>query len=162
MRLRTKKGYYPTDKEARDPKDDIQEAMSHSTVVDGQRVTQRIPMPHNSIFILGMNTNARWLHGIQPDKRAATERSEAEKAYNGMRISLTFRHIGTFLSGDESEIWGQGAKSKSKAMPGEVVSGDKNETDKMIEAFGKENHEWEFDWKSVYGEGFDVLHFIRN
>jgi hypothetical protein len=168
MRLRTKKGYYPVNVvEARCPKNDSdskKELKSGSTTTseDGQRVTQRIPMPHNSIFILGMNTNARWLHGIQPDKRAAIERSEAEKAYNGMRISLTFRHIGTFLSKDESEIWGQGAKSKSKKMPGEVVSGDKEETNKMIAAFGKENQQWEFDWKSVYGEGFDVLHFTRS
>lgn len=172
MRLRTKKGYYPANmvasKEAENSKngnDKKKEAMSHLTTTtseDGQRVTQRIPMPHNSIFILGLNTNVRWLHGIQPDKRAATERSDAEKAYNGMRISLTFRHIGTFLSKDESEIWGQGAKSKSKNMPGEVVSGDKGEADKMIAAFGKENHQWEFDWKGVYGDGFDVLHFTRN
>ena len=171
MRLRTKKGYFPTNtvasKGAEDSKngnDNNKETMSHSTttIEDGQRVTQRIPMPHNSIFILGMKTNARWLHGIQADKRAAAERSDAEKAYNGMRISLTFRHIGTFLSRDESEIWGQGAKSKSKELPGEVVSGNKEKTDKMIAAFGKENHQWEFDWKGVYGDGFDVLHFTRN
>jgi nicotinamidase-related amidase/alkylated DNA repair dioxygenase AlkB len=171
MRLRTKKGYFPANtvasKGAEDSKngnDNNKETMSHSTttIEDGQRVTQRIPMPHNSIFILGMKTNARWLHGIQADKRAAAERSDAEKAYNGMRISLTFRHIGTFLSRDESEIWGQGAKSKSKELPGEVVSGNKEKTDKMIAAFGKENHQWEFDWKGVYGDGFDVLHFTRN
>ena len=165
MRLRTKKGYYPADVVvSKNDSDDKEELMTRSTTTseNGQRITQRIPMPHNSIFILGMNTNARWLHGIQPDKRATTERSEEEKAYNGMRISLTFRHIGTFLSRDESEIWGQGAKSKSKEMPGEVVSGDKKETDKMIAAFGKENHQWEFDWKIVYGEGFDVLHFTRS
>ena len=171
MRLRTKKGYHPTvaaaSKDAEDAKKDNEndkEVASRSTATNGdvQRITQRIPMPHNSIFVLGMNTNARWLHSIQPDKRAAVERSEAEKAYNGMRISLTFRHIGTFLSKDESEIWGQGAKSKSKELAGEVISGDKNEADKMIAAFGKENHNWELDWEGVYGEGFDVLHFTNS
>ncbi|KAK5004032.1 hypothetical protein LTR28_009429, partial [Elasticomyces elasticus] len=64
------------------------------------RTTQRIHMPHNSIFIMDLDTNARWLHGIQPDKRIPAERSAAELAYGGMRISLTFRHIGTYLSHD--------------------------------------------------------------
>jgi alkylated DNA repair dioxygenase AlkB len=130
---------------------------------DNQRITQRIPMPHNSIFVLGLKTNQMWLHGINADKRLAAERSDEEKAYNGMRISLTFRNIGTFLSKDEKEIWGQGAKGKTVDDAGKVVNGDKEETEKMIYAFGDENHKGEgFDWDKVYGDGFDVLHFRDN
>lgn len=169
MRLRTKKGYHPapstpsieSSKVETKKETDSAEIDPHSTKneEDTQRTTQRIPMPHNSIFTLGLLTNSRWLHGINADKRRPEERSEAEKAYNEMRISLTFRHIGTFLSKDESEIWGQGAKGKDKDMAGMVISGDEKETEKMIHAFGKENHSFEFDWEGVYGEGFDVLHF---
>ena len=162
MRLRTKKGYNPLgnsipSNEAEKASTDIGSAKPEE---DTQRITQRIPMPHNSIFIFGLESNARWLHGINADKRRAEERSEAEKAYNGMRISLTFRHIGTFLSKDETEIWGQGARGKDKDVAGMVVSGDEKETERMIRAFGKENHEWEVDWNELYGEGFDVLHFM--
>ena len=161
MRIRTKKGYHPQGhpnpgSETGETSTDAGPAKADD---DPQRITQRIPMPHNSIFIFGLETNARWLHGINADKRRAEERSDAEKAYNGMRISLTFRRIGTFLSKDETEIWGQGARGKDKDVAGMVVSGDENETERMIMAFGKENHEWEVDWDEVYGEGFDVLHF---
>lgn len=46
---------------------------------------------------------------------------------------------------------------------GKVVNGDKEETEKMIYAFGDENHKGEgFDWDKVYGDGFDVLHFRDN
>lgn len=169
MRLRTKKGYHPAHStlsagsskvETKEETDSIEaDGTSTKPGEESLRITQRVPMPHNSIFALGLLTNSRWLHGINPDKRRPEERSEAEKACSSMRISLTFRHIGTFLSKDESEIWGQGAKGKDKNMANMVVSGDESETEKMIVAFGRENHSWEFDWEGVYGEGFDVLHF---
>lgn len=169
MRLRTKKGYHPapntpvtesTKVETRkETDDDDLDAASKRDDSTSERITQRIPMPHNSIFTLGLLTNGRWLHGINADKRRAEERSDAEKANNAQRISLTFRQIGTFLSRDETEIWGQGAKGKEKDLASMVVSGDEAETERMIRAFGRENHEWEFDWDGVYGEGFDVLHF---
>jgi nicotinamidase-related amidase/alkylated DNA repair dioxygenase AlkB len=125
-----------------------------------QRESQRIPMPHNSLFVLGLETNRWWLHGINADKRLVAERDEEELAYDGMRISLTFRHIGTFLSADEKKIWGQGAKNKSQDQAASVIDGDKNESEQVIIAFGKENHEDEtFDWDQAYGGGFDVLHF---
>jgi glutathione S-transferase len=100
----------------------------------------------------------RWLHGIRQDKRLTSEKSPEELAFDGGRISLTFRQIGTFLSKDQSQIWGQGATSKFKAQAKTVINGDNAESEKMIRAFGKENHASEFDWKEQYGEGFDVLH----
>jgi alkylated DNA repair dioxygenase AlkB len=129
----------------------------------GQRETQRIHMPHNSLFVLGPETNRSWLHGIMADKRLPADRSSEELAYNGMRISLTFRDIGTFINRDETLIWGQGAKSKIQEQAGKVIVGDKDETARMIYAFGKENQEDEtWDWDMNYGSGFDVLHFQSN
>jgi alkylated DNA repair dioxygenase AlkB len=126
----------------------------------GQRETQRIHMPHNSLFVLGAKTNQAWLHGIMADKRLPAERSAEELAYDGMRISLTFRDIGTFLNEDDTLIWGQGAKFKAKEQAGKVFVGDKGETERMIYAFGKENQDDEtWDWDINYGIGFDVLHF---
>ncbi|OCL10084.1 hypothetical protein AOQ84DRAFT_289986 [Glonium stellatum] len=147
MRLRTKKSAKS-------------EQVSNEAGSSG-RSTQRVAMPHNSMFVLGEDSNMRWLHGINADKRLAAERSEAEKAFSGMRISLTFRNIGTFLDNDSRLIWGQGATSKDRANANDVINDDEERTEEIIHAFGKENHSTEFDWKAVYGAGFDVLHFRK-
>ncbi|KAF8966768.1 hypothetical protein BDZ97DRAFT_600839 [Flammula alnicola] len=122
------------------------------------RSAQRIPLPPNSMFIMGLKTNAKWLHGINHDNRPLKIKSPEEQFKDGGRISLTFRHIGTFLTKDESRIWGQGAKNKKKEDAGLVIY-DKDEVEKIISAFGDENQQSEFDWEAAYGTGFDVLHF---
>ena len=122
-----------------------------------QRRTQLIPMPHASVFILGLHTNAVWLHGINPDKRPGAERSEAEQDFDGQRISLTFRQIGTFLSADHARIWGQGATGKDRSEARDVRNGIGEESEKLIIAFGVENHSAVLDWSGVYGNGFDVF-----
>ncbi|KAL4895310.1 hypothetical protein BDV59DRAFT_153184 [Aspergillus ambiguus] len=127
---------------------------------DASRLTQRIPMPHESMFVLGEKTNMRWLHGIRPDKRPASEKTVEERAYNGERISLTFRHIGTFLDSTGSTIWGQGAVSKQQQNANAVIHGDPAETERMIRAFGEENRSSDFNWDAVYGDGFDVVNFV--
>ncbi|KAI9663730.1 MAG: hypothetical protein M1821_007220 [Bathelium mastoideum] len=138
---------------------------SHEADPTGSRPSQRIVMPHNSLFVLGPQTNARWLHGINPDKRPLGIRGEAENAYGGVRISLTFRHIGTFISiGPDSKprIWGQGATSKSKDSAKPAISNAPSESENLIRAFGTENHgSLDFDWETTYGNGSDVLH-LRN
>lgn len=141
MRLRTKKnGFEPDD----------------STT----RQTQRITLPHNSLFALGLVSNKIWLHAINPDKRLPAERNPEELAYNGKRISLTFRYIGTFLDKEEKLIWGQGAVGRSRDEARPVINGDEAETEKMIRAFSRENREGAgFVWREAYGCGFDVLHF---
>lgn len=149
MRLRTKR----SEKDTNGKTDELSK--------DLQRSTQRVHMPHNSMFILGQETNMRWLHGINADKRLDQERSEAERAYGGMRISLTFRHIGTFLDNESTLIWGQGATAKDRANANEVFNDDEEQTDRIIRAFGKENQSTEFDWDRYYGVGFDVLHFRK-
>jgi len=126
------------------------------------RKATRASLPHNSMCKMGLVTNMRWLHGIRPDKRMETEKSEAELAFNGARISLTFRLIGTFLDKHQQKIWGQGATSKSRDTAKTVINGNTPEAEAMIRAFGKENHCSEFNWKEFYGEGFDVLHISNS
>jgi alkylated DNA repair dioxygenase AlkB/glutathione S-transferase len=131
---------------------------SDSTSDPLPRQATRAPLPHNSMCKMGLVTNMRWLHGIRQDKRMRSEKSEEELAYDGGRISLTFRSIGTFLDNDHQKIWGQGAVAKTQEEARTVVNGDTSESERMIRAFGKENHSTEFDWGESYGEGFDVLH----
>lgn len=126
------------------------------------RETQRIPLPHNSLFVLSQATNATFLHSIPADKRPSSELSADELAYSSERISLTFRNIGTFLSADETRIWGQGAKGKSKETAGRTINGVEEENIKVVTAMGRENREGDgFDWNWWYGDGFDVLHFVN-
>jgi len=152
MTLRTKK---PTRVHSAAPS-----ANDDPTIKPIQRETQRVALPHNSMFVLGQATNKRWLHGIRPDKRAGVEKSSAELAFSGERISLTFRHIDTFLNEESGLIWGQGARSKSKSGAGQILNGESREAENMIRAFGKENHQSDFDWEAEYGGGFDVLNFV--
>ena len=138
-----------------------------------QRTTQRIPLPNNSLFVMGLETNARWMHSVHTDKRPDSTKDSAER---GPRISLTFRRIGTFLTpvspspsspaGKEQAqvqqlIFGQGATGKTRAEARPVVHGGE-EAERLLAAFGAENHQSEFDWEKAYGEGFDVLHFTTS
>ncbi|KAI1136275.1 hypothetical protein F5Y05DRAFT_116635 [Hypoxylon sp. FL0543] len=123
-----------------------------------KRQVQRAPLPHNSLCKMGLATNMRWLHGIRQDKRMNREKSDEELAYDGGRISLTFRKIGTFLDREGRLIWGQGATAKTREAAKPVINGQTPEAIEMLQAFGKENHSTEFDWDEYYGDGFDVLH----
>ncbi|KAJ9625103.1 hypothetical protein H2203_005058 [Taxawa tesnikishii (nom. ined.)] len=145
MRLRTKRTA-PTTTVSGDSKQDKPPTDGSFDVLRGDdlarsRSTQRILMPHNSIFIMGLKTNETWLHGINPDKRLTSERAAAELAYGGMRISLTFRNIGT-------------RKEDARAS----INGVEAESEKIIKAFGIENQSTTFDGSATYGAGFDVLH----
>ena len=127
-----------------------------------QRTSQRIPLPHNSLFILGQATNQKWLHAIRADKRREHEKLDEELAFNCERISLTFRHIGTFVDPATSTIWGQGAKCKDRNGAGIIPVGDEmeKEGEMLVRAFGQENQQSEFDWDEHYGGGFDVVSFV--
>ncbi|KAL8990698.1 MAG: hypothetical protein Q9169_008059, partial [Polycauliona sp. 2 TL-2023] len=124
------------------------------------RQTQRIPMPHNSVFVLGSNTNTQWLHGVRADKRPVQQKSEEEMSFGGERISLTFRQIGTFTDSKHKRIWGQGARKKDQSSAGLVRAGDDAEMEAMVIAFGRENHRSDFDWQTEYGQGFDVINLV--
>lgn len=122
------------------------------------RQSQRINLPHNSLLKMGLQTNMKWLHAIRQDKRADRDKTTNELAYGGARISLTFRSISTFMSRDGSEIWGQGATSKSQDTARCTINGEGPEAIAMLKGFGRENHSSNFDWQETYGAGFDVLH----
>ena len=124
------------------------------------RNTQRVPMPHNSIFLLGPQTNREWLHGVRADKRPSHEKTDDENSFGGERISITFRRIGTFINQDGRTIWGTGAKNKRKSQAGRISYEDSAQMNAMVTAFGKENHQADFDWEGVYGSGFDVVNLV--
>ena len=125
------------------------------------RQTQRISMPHNSIFVLGPQTNEKWLHGVRADKRPAVEKTDEERAFEGERISITFRQIGTFMNQKEKMIWGSGAKSKTRQKAGRISTKDNAQMEAMVNAFGKENHSTNFDWDAEYGIGFNVVNLVN-
>lgn len=81
-----------------------------------ERRSQFVPLPHASLFVLGPSTNTLWLHSIPANKKPLHQQSDAERAYAGERISLTFRHIDTFLSEDETLIW-VGLRPSSSCWP---------------------------------------------
>jgi nicotinamidase-related amidase/alkylated DNA repair dioxygenase AlkB len=137
-------------------------ASSPHSQTDGKRTAQRIPLPHNSLFILGQDTNQNWLHAIRADKRLLSEKTAEELAFNGERISLTFRQIGTFINPKEETIWGQGATSKSAEGARVILKGQdaEKEGERLIRAFSQENHQsHDFNWATQYGDGFDVVNF---
>lgn len=117
-------------------------------------------MPHNSVFVLGPETNMQWLHGVRADKRPTQLKSEDEQAFGGQRISLTFRQIGTFTDQKHKRIWGQGARKKNESSAGWVEAGNSAEVEAMLIAFGKENHQTNFDWQAEYGTGFDAINLV--
>lgn len=125
------------------------------------RQIQRIKMPHNSVFILGPRTNKEWLHGVRADRRSAVEKTDEEKAFEGERISITFRQIGTFMNKKDKTIWGSGAKSKSRQKASSISTRDNAQMEAMINAFGKENHDMDFDWDAEYGSGFNVVNMVN-
>jgi len=151
-RPRKEKDATPTKKPAADSEEESSPSKAQP------RQTQRAPLPHNSLCRMGLETNMRWLHAIRQDKRSDRDKTAAELAQGGARISLTFRQIGTFLDPTLTKIWGQGAVAKTKESAGSVVNGQTPEAIRMLQAFGTENNSSDFDWDAMYGNGFDVLH----
>lgn len=139
-------------------RDPSRPATTTSSVEPEKRKVCRANLPHNSLLRMGLHTNQKWLHSIRQDKRAQRDKAPAELAFDSGRISLTFRHIATFLSSDETLIWGQGASSKIRDKASSVKNGQCSEAVEMLKAFGIENRSSNFDWELQYGKGFDVLH----
>jgi alkylated DNA repair dioxygenase AlkB len=145
MRLRTKRSQNTTEASTQ---------QQHST----SRTTHRVRLPNNSALLISLDTNAQYLHSINADKRPASELTSAEKAYDGQRISLTFRHIGTYLDAESEHIWGQGATGKEREDARKVINGNAVEVDRLVRGFGAENAAAEIAWAEWYGGGSDVLH----
>lgn len=121
------------------------------------RTIHRVRLPHNSMLIMSLETNAEFMHGITADKRRQAERSEGELAFGGQRISLTFRSVATCLSKDHDLIWGQGAIGKTKDDSQAVEIGGEHGQE-MLHAFAAENQSSRRDWSAWYGRGYNVLH----
>jgi alkylated DNA repair dioxygenase AlkB len=143
-----------------------------------KRDIQKIPLPHNSLFILGWRTNLAYLHSIKADKRAENIKGPDETFCGGQRISLTFRSIATFRNKTSGIFFGQGApkgetvRSTSDFLNHLVYSGPSltttreaavvavdskekiSEHSRLMNAFSEENKKSNFDWDLHYGCGF--------
>lgn len=88
---------------------------------------------------------------------------EKEPELKQDRISIVYRDIATFEK--DGKLFGQGAPFKSLEMEDSLKMEDspeilkKQEQQRLMDAFCKENKESDFDWDKVYGKGFDVLDF---
>lgn len=116
------------------------------------RPSTRIRLDHGSIFVLGWETNRGMTHEIRRDKRPEAIKAPNERDYGGVRISLTFRTVATFLRPDGT-LFGQGAPAQV-ARPASQA-----EEDLLLQAFSTENHQSNFDWDEIYGRGFSVVNF---
>ncbi|KAK9474602.1 uncharacterized protein V1510DRAFT_440328, partial [Dipodascopsis tothii] len=116
------------------------------------RPSCRVPLPHGSTLVVGLRTNMAWTHSI-PRNRGLRPSAHEQQAFNGARISLTFRSIGTFVSADRTLIRGQGAGP----VGADPVAVDEADSVAMLNAFSAENHKFEYDWHDIYGRGFRAL-----
>jgi alkylated DNA repair dioxygenase AlkB len=97
---------------------------------------EKVDLTNNSMFVLGPETNKKWLHMIKSNSTIKDE-----------RISFTFRNIATFID-ENGIITGQGAP-KNKI--------NKLDSIDMLKAFSRENHESEYDWNELYETGFHAI-----
>ncbi len=123
--------------------------------------SQKLPLPHGSLFMLSLNTNQAFYHEI---KRLGLEGTEQP------RISLTLRYIGTYYDPQTGAVWGIGAPSKTREdaiarinwletlSPAARMVKDKAEAERMVGLFREENIDENFD-AAVYQPGFDILNF---
>ncbi len=72
---------------------------------DGDAV-QKVPLPHGSLLVMDLETNGRFYHAIRQEGDAE---GEGDGPTSPSRISLTFRHIGTFHDPATGAVWGVGA-----------------------------------------------------
>ncbi len=124
-------------------------------------VTQKLPLPHGSLFMLSLNTNQAFYHEIE---RLGVDGTDEP------RISLTLRYIGTYYDPQNGAVWGIGAPSKTREdaiarvhwietlSPAARMAKDKAEADRMVGLFREENIDENFD-ATVYQPGFDILNF---
>ena len=124
---------------------------------DGTYRSQRVELPHGSLFMLGWESNRQFRHGIRRDRREDIEKRDDETRHGGERISLTFRSIATFRN-SKGQLFGQGAR-RDRAGKGAAERDERGEAERMLQAFGQENRRSDFDWDEYYGSGFDVLNF---
>ncbi|KAK9325640.1 hypothetical protein V1517DRAFT_335698 [Lipomyces orientalis] len=133
------------------------------------RMSQRVGLKHGSLLVIALRTNKFWTHEIKPDKRPVGEKAVDELKFDGVRISLTFRYVGTFVYPDIHMpvlLYGIGATSKTRNNPASVIPVSdedgvgRRQALELLKAFSDENRlAGEFDWSASYGNGFDVVAF---
>jgi nicotinamidase-related amidase/alkylated DNA repair dioxygenase AlkB len=138
-------------------------SMLFRSKTDKGAVPQKLPLPHGSLFMLNLDSNQKFYHGI---KQLGSDGTDAP------RISLTLRYIGTYYDPMNGEVWGIGAPSKTRAeanarvewinslAPEEKLAKEKAEADRMLRLFREENINDLFD-ANAYQPGFDILDFQR-
>jgi nicotinamidase-related amidase/alkylated DNA repair dioxygenase AlkB len=136
-------------------------SMIFRSKTDKGSVPQKLPLPHGSLFMLNLDSNQKFYHGIKQLGRDSTD---------APRISLTLRCIGTFYDPTNGAVWGIGAPSKTRAAanarvewinslaPEEQIAKETAEADRMLRLFREENINDNFDANS-YQPGFDILDF---
>lgn len=129
-----------------------------------QRLSQRVELPHNSVFVLGLETNRRWVHGIRPARVQCGESDDG-------RISLTFRAIHTYETTDGCFLFGGGADNTVPAAPARsvvlpdseihllqpVVKNDEKAAERLYKAFSTENKSSTLTASEIYSPGFNVI-----
>jgi nicotinamidase-related amidase/alkylated DNA repair dioxygenase AlkB len=124
-------------------------------------IPQKLPLPHGSLFMLNLDSNQKFYHGIEQLGIDGTDEP---------RISLTLRYIGTYYDPTNGAVWGIGAPSKTRAEANarvewigslsavERIAKEKAEADLMLRLFREENINDSFD-VNAYQPGFDILDF---
>jgi hypothetical protein len=120
---------------------------------------QKIPLPHGSVLLMGLETNRALYHAIK---------QEGASDHDGPRISLTFRHIGTSLDPTTGAVWGGGAPDEDPAEalqrararaalgPAERTRQEHDEAEHMLRLFRDENVDPAFD-AARYRPGFAAV-----
>ncbi len=136
-------------------------SMLFRSKADKGAVPQKLPLPHGSFFMLNLDSNQKFYHGI---KQLGNDGTDAP------RISLTLRYIGTYYNPTNGAVWGIGAPSKTRAEANARVewinslsseqrlAKETAEVDRMLRLFREENINDNFDANS-YQPGFDILDF---
>lgn len=125
------------------------------------RATQRLPLPHGSFLVMGLETNRDFYHAI---------RQVGDEGDEGARISLTFRNIGTFWDPRTGAVWGVGtptvdraeaearARARAELSPEARAHAERDEAERLLRLFRDENQDPGFD-ASAYRPGFEILNF---
>lgn len=124
------------------------------------RELQRIPLPDGSMMQMNLATNREWLHEI---------RQQGAAGEIGPRVSLTFRHIGSFWSPATQAAWGTGTPHADRAAAEAAaairagwteearLAWELAESERLLRLFREENLRADFDQAS-YRPGFEVIH----
>lgn len=136
-----------------------------------ERRSAKIVLADNSLFVLGPDTNRKWLHGIRADK------TDVGRSEGSGRISLTFRSIRTYSTTDGKHIFGQGVDSQESSNSSNTLrlietkdgetyqvatvvdstSMDDAKVSALYMAFSTENKNCGLTRREIYGEGSNVI-----